>query len=275
VEANMTMTANTLKTQNTSAGQQLFEAMRAGSRAIWISNGLMLACAVAAVAMQFVDAREVNGVNAWIKPAKFFVSLAIQFGTVALALYLLPAVERGARSMTIAIALMLGWGWLEMAYLVFRAARAEASHFNVATPIDAAAYGLMGIGAVSMTVIGGYVGYRLWQRRRAGLWHEALGLGLMLGALLGTVAGAYMSAQTGHGVGGDPTDATGTGLFGWSTTGGDLRVAHFVGLHAAQIVPLVALGGRRWMVWGAAAACTFVTVGVFVMAVLGVPLLRV
>ena len=39
-------------------------------------------------------------------------------------------------------------------------------------------------------------------------------------------------------------------MVGWSTVGGDLRIPHFIGMHALQLLPLLAvlLGwlGRRW-----------------------------
>lgn len=43
----------------------------------------------------------------------------------------------------------------------------------------------------------------------------------------------------GHWVGGTRTDATGLPVFGWSMTGGDLRVPHFFAAHLLQALPLV------------------------------------
>jgi hypothetical protein len=256
------------------AGLQLIDDMRAGSRPVWWTVIAFAALALVCVALQQADDRLIHGVNVWLKPAKFFASLAIQFGTVAWALAMLPAAERASRSVRWSMIVMIGWGWLEMAYVVFRASRAEASHFNNEGAFAQIAYSVMGFGAVSMTVIAAFIGIKLWKHRRNGLWTEAASVGLVVGAVLGTLAGAYVSAQTGHSVGGEVTDASGTGLFAWSTTGGDLRIAHFVGLHAAQIVPFAALSGRRSIVYGAALLCAIATFGTFLIAIAGIPLFR-
>jgi hypothetical protein len=257
------------------AGLQLIDDIRDGSRPVWWSVIAFCAFTIICVVLQQFDTRMINGVNVWLKPAKFFASLAIQFATVSWALSMLPKAERNARSMRGLMLLMIFWGWLEMAYVVFRASRGEPSHFNDADAFARIAYSVMGLGAVSMTVIAGYVGIRLWRHRRDGLWTEAAAVGLFFGAILGTVAGAYLSAQTGHTVGGSATDTAGTGLFAWSTSGGDLRIAHFVGLHAAQIIPFAALSGRRDVVWGSAVLCAALTLGTFAMAVAGIPLFKV
>jgi len=70
----------------------------------------------------------------------------------------------------------------------------------------------------------------------------ALGLALALGGWLGGFTGGAIGANGGPFVG----DATGpfVPLMGWSLTGGDLRIAHFLGLHVMQALPLLALSVR-------------------------------
>jgi len=195
--------------------------------------------------------------------------------TVSWAIMQLPRDKRNMRGINVAVFIMVACTWAEMAYLIFRASRGEASHFNTATPVAALAYSIMGVGAVSISMSAAYVGWRLWKERRTGVWTEAAAIGLMVGMIIGTIAGAYMSAQTSHWVGGALTDANGTGFFRWSTTGGDLRIAHFFGLHGAQIIPFAALSGDRRIVYATAIFLTLLTAAVFAMGILGIPLLRV
>ena len=54
--------------------------------------------------------------------------------------------------------------------------------------------------------------------------------------------GGYLGGANAHWVGGDATDAGGLPLVNWSRTGGDLRVAHFFGMHAMQVIPLLGAG---------------------------------
>jgi hypothetical protein len=245
--------------------------MRTGSPWLYANTIAMLLGCLVCIGLMGFDDRLIHGVNAWNKPFKFFLSLAVQFATVAWAMSLLSKPQRGVATASF---IMTAAGWIEMAYIIFRAARGEESHFNVGTPLASALYTIMGVFAVSITASSAFIGFKLWRGDRKEFWAEAAALGLMLGALLGTIAGGYMSSQTSHWVGGGATDAHGLGFFNWSTSGGDLRVAHFVGLHAAQLIPLAALSGRRSVVYGSAAIITIVTAAVFLQALAGMPLLR-
>ena len=263
-----------LSARHPKSGSHFLSNIRNGSSVVWWSIVGFALLSLLGLVAQFFDYRLLHGVSVWDKPTKFFAALVIQFATVSWALMMLPLRERNSRSMGGLMVFMVGCGWFEMAYMVFRASRGEASHFNTAEPVAAIFYGLMGVAAVSMIGIAFFVGVRLWRHRRDSIWTEAAALGLMAGAALGGIAGAYMSAQTSHWVGGDHSDATGLAFFSWSTTGGDLRVAHFVGLHAAQFIPFAALSGRRWLVWATGILISILTVLTFAMAMTGLPLLR-
>jgi hypothetical protein len=264
----------TLSTTQPSRITQFFRDAPAGHSKLWVNGWIMLGFFVVSSLLPFADARLLNGVSVWEKPAKFFLSTFVHALTLAWALSLVPAATRQLRSVRIAALVFLGAAWTELAIISGQSIRGVGSHFNTAALIDGLLYSIMGVGAVLLTLTSGVIGFRIWQQRKSNLWAEAAGIGLMLGALLTTLVAGYMSSQPGgHWVGGDLTDASGLPFFHWSTTGGDLRVPHFIALHASQFVPLAALSGKRWVVYLTAAATLAATAGVFVQALLGFPLL--
>jgi len=230
--------------------------------------------ALACVLLMILDHRLFHGVSVWDKPAKFFLSLMVQFVTVSWALSLLTLAQRARSGIRWAVVAMIIAAITEMAYMIFRASRAEASHFNDSSVFAQIMYGVMGLGAVILTATAFYVGLIVWRNRGTDLVKHAAGLGLMLGMVLTTLVAGYMSSTKGHWVGGPLSDAQGLGFFSWSTTGGDLRISHFVSMHAAQIIPFSAVNGSKSVVYLVALLCVTATAATFAIAVMGVPLLR-
>jgi hypothetical protein len=219
---------------------------------------MMVVFAFSVVGM-LVDPRVITGAPAWLKPAKFGISTAIYSLTLAWVFTYLPDWPR-VKSIT---------GWvtavvfvLEVAIIDIQAARGTTSHFNVATPLDAVLFGIMGLAIVLvwLTAVGVTVAlFRQQFSDRAMGW--ALRLGLLI-SVLGSGTGGLMVRPTseqlaearathhmpisgGHTVGA-PDGGPGMPGTGWSREHGDLRVPHFVGLHAMQILPMIAwLIGRN------------------------------
>jgi hypothetical protein len=219
---------------------------------------LMLFVLVAAMVGLVVDPRMIGGAPAWLKPAKFAASIAVYTVTLAWIYTLAPGLGKTGRIVgrTTAVAMAL-----EMAIIVTQAWRGTTSHFNVGTTFDAVLFAAMGITIVGQTVASGAVAAALWRTRFA---DRALGIAVRVGmtiTILGAASGGLMTAPTAGQLaearGGAPLTVVGAhtvgaadggaGLpvTGWSTEHGDLRVPHFVGLHAVQVLPLLALWLRR------------------------------
>jgi len=231
---------------------------------LWRSNaaltftGLLMlpALAIAAVGL-IVDPRIITGAPAWLKPAKFAISIAIYVFTLAWSFTLIPEWKK-TRS-------FVGWMTatvmlLELAIIDFQAYRGTTSHFNFRTPLDGALFGVMGIAIAVQTLTSVAVAIAFW---RQNFEDRALGWALRLGmtiAIIGAFSGALMTqptgtqlaaARAGHAMvmGAHTVGATdgGPGIpgAGWSTEHGDLRVPHFVGMHALQVLPLFVFVLRR------------------------------
>jgi hypothetical protein len=212
-----------------------------------------------------------------VKPSKFAVSIAIYLATAAWLVG--PLALSPARRRFVELALV-GTMTIEMVLIAGQSARGTTSHFNLSTPLDATVFATMGVvigfaALVAASVLYEYV-VRPPAMDRALLWGVRLGLAVFL---LANVEGAFMAAHQSHAVGvadGGP----GLPIVNWSTVGGDLRIAHFAGLHAIQALPLLgwALGRRARateVTVTAGVLYTLVVTGLFLLALGGIPLVRV
>lgn len=183
-----------------------------------------------------LDERVVRGVGTWIKPLKFMASLALFAITTAWFVGLLPADARRGRTVKLVAWTIIALGSFEIAYITLQAALGQASHYNFSTPLRVALYSLMGLAATLMTATQALLAWRIARAPAAGLdpvWRLGVIVGLAFTFVLGAGAGGLLGGL-------QPPAGAGLPFVGWHW-GGDLRPAHFVGLHAQQFVPLAAL----------------------------------
>lgn len=202
-----------------------------------------------------MDPKVIGGANGWIKPLKFALSGGIYGATI---LWMLTFVE-GRRRWVQAIATVTGVALIvETALITMQVERGTTSHFNAATAFDGIVFGIMGTFIMLLSLAGFLLAiFLLFQRLPDPVVAWGLRWGLII-ALAGMGSGVLMTsgnlppstvaaAEAGepvtvvgaHSVG---VDDGGPGLpfLGWSTTGGDLRVGHFFGLHGLQVLPFLA-----------------------------------
>lgn len=197
----------------------------------WMVAGLAVAAVLAAL-----DTRLILGINPWIKPMKFLSSIAIFLWTMA---WFMPEAElRHARRISVVrwtiVTAMAG----EILLIGLQAARGTTSHFNVATMFDAVVFQTMGALIAANTIAVAAFLFSLPSASapsRAG-YIRGVRLGLAI-FVAGSLEGFVMTTNMAHSVPG-PDGGPGLPFVNWSTTSGDLRIAHFIALHALQALPL-------------------------------------
>lgn len=229
---------------------------------------LLLPLAIAAG----LDDRLLRGANVWWKPMKFALSIAALALTTAWFIGHLPAARRGSRAVQWVVGLVLGAGSFELAYITLQAALGEGSHYNNSNTLHATMYALMGVGALLLTASQPLLAWQLHRHPHPALppaYRLAVTSGLLLTFVLGAGVGVVLSSH-------QPPSGAGLPLTGWSTSGGDLRPAHFLGIHAHQLLPLAGLAlarlpGRlgRIAVIAAAALYTLACVGLAMYGLAG------
>lgn len=199
---------------------------------------LYLAGALVCLVLSLTTTTEVMGINAFIKPMKFFVSIAILAFTMSW--YMVYLKQR--KAVTTYSWVMIITMVIEMAVIVWQAANGRLSHFNISSPLYGFLFSLMGIAITVFTLWTLYIGI-LFFRQKEYPFHLPQGYiwGIRLGILFFVVfafEGGQMAAQLQHSVGG-PDGSEGLPFVNWSKVYGDLRAAHFFGMHSLQVLPLM------------------------------------
>ena len=236
----------------------------------------LLAAAVPLSVLQLIDPRLLDGVSVWVKPVKFLVSVGVFALTAAWFFGYVRPERRGALPMRASVWLLVAMGSFEIVWISWQASQGLASHFNESTAFFSTMYKLMGISAVILIGTTLPLAWEIGRRPAAGVRADfiaAVVIGLLLTFLLGGALGGYMGSQPGHSVG---LEGGKVPLFGWNRSGGDLRIAHFLGIHAQQAIPLLLalaapLAGRlRWLILAVGAAgYVALTLAIFAQAVAG------
>ncbi|WP_327148463.1 hypothetical protein [Nocardia sp. NBC_01329] len=234
----------------------LLEIRRKWHRPLMVSSAVLAGLVLVSGLGLLVDDRELLGESIWLKPLKFSFAFGIYAATLA---WLLAKLDRGRR---------VGW-WMGVVFAVFAvievglitiiAARGSFSHFNVgdADPVNRVLVAIFQNGvpaiffsnlAIAVVVlIQRTCDQALSRAMRAGIVLSTIGttvplwLGVGVNARERTVAdadGATVTLFGAHGIG-DP-DGAGMPITNWSTTGGDMRVPHFIGMHGIHIMLLTA-----------------------------------
>lgn len=231
------------------------------SRSLTAVALLMLVAFTASCGGLVLDKRILLGAPIWLKPVKFAISTSLYAGTLAYMLRYVRRWRRFAQALGFITAAVLV---LEVAIIDLQAVRGTTSHFNVRTPLDSALWSTMGV-AIGILWLSSLSIFIVLMRQRFS--DSAFGWALRLGMLItviGSSLGGLMVNPTeqqlaemrrthhapaiigSHTVGG-LDGGSGLRVVGWSATHGDLRIPHFLGLHALQLIPLLYFfRGRRW-----------------------------
>lgn len=211
-------------------------------KALAVTGTLALATLIVLAVISIFDSFEILGINRWTKPMKFCLSVGVYLLTLAVYLYFIEGRTTAKKVIGYGISGLLAG---ELVLVIMQSARGTTSHFNISSGFDNMIFSVMGVMIVLNTFL---IFYLLYLYFRADItlpmpvvWGMRLGIILFL---ISSFEGGYMSVILRHSVGvadGGP----GLPFVNWSTRGGDLRAAHFIGMHALQVVPVFAWAMTR------------------------------
>ncbi|PJZ70975.1 hypothetical protein CH373_00070 [Leptospira perolatii] len=219
-----------------------------------------------------VDDRIVGGVNTWIKPTKFSISIWIYLWTMGIILNLLKSETKFVNRAEIVVVISM---IMELVLISIQAGRGVHSHYNESTLLDSGIYKAMGVFAFAQIPVAILIQkkFKTSANDISSDLRTAIRIALWL-FVFACIVGGTMSGREAHSVG-VPDGGPGIPFMNWSVNGGDLRIAHFFGIHSLQIIPIFSLVAKKWNLGNKSVTIFAILFGslnvsMFVLALLGV-----
>lgn len=269
--------------------RQFFRELYVNDRVLSLLSWALMAVIPVFAAMAFFATSTAHAaapaINPWIKPIKFSLSFSTFATTISLFLLALRIPAWQLRLARRAIAVSVALEIFSLGAQAWRSVYAAGSHTLTDSLLAQMTNSMV---MVNTAIVAWMLALFCLDRVKARIvdWPmvSAIRYSIVI-FLVGNAVGGYMLARGSHTVGASDS-APGLPFLNWSTIGGDLRIAHFIAIHAIQIVPLFAyvlaqmspvptVKQRRFAVALVALAVAVAVGGTFVQAALGRPLLAI
>jgi hypothetical protein len=241
------------------------------NKLLYWSGIFNIAVGILCLVLLLTDDAQILGVNRWLKPMKFYFSVSLMSFTMSWLMYYL-ANQKKVRlySWIMAITMLF-----ENGLILLQAIRGTTSHFNIKSPVNGMVFAAMGIIILIFTFTCIVITINFFVQKKfsiapAYVWGIRLGLLLFI---LASVEGGIMISLFKHTIGAED-GSEGIPVVNWSRQYGDLRIAHFFGLHALQILPLLGyyVAKNKNQLLLLAGGYLIFTTALFVQAIKGIPL---
>lgn len=216
--------------------KQIIDTLKYRNEPLFLFGLVCLVLAIIFLSLTKFSDIQVLGVNAWYKPFKF--ALSTTFYAWAMAWYCAYLPNFNLSVFNGIVIVLLGF---EIVYIAIQAARGQLSHFNLSNGFYSFLYTLMALAASIVTLWTAYVAVLFFQQDFPNLpdyYVWAIRLALIIFVIF-SFEGFVMGSRLTHTIGG-LDGGGGLPLVNWSTKFGDPRIAHFIGMHALQVLPILA-----------------------------------
>ncbi len=213
------------------------EELKSRNEALFYFGLLCLVFAVACLILSRLYPIQVYQANAWYKPFKFAFSTFTFSWAMAWYCFYLPSFNIQAFNWTVVF--LLGF---EIGYITLMAAQGKTSHYNVNSPFYSMMFSMMALAATLVTLYTAFVGVLSFASQfpdLPGYYVWGIRLGMLIFVIF-SFEGFLMGARMSHSVGLE-NDNSNLLIVGWSRVVGDLRVSHFIRMHALQVLPLLSV----------------------------------